>query len=579
MNSSPADLDKPNKGWRSGCLIHVPAWAWVALGLTGLKLWLTAGQPLFAIGGADHDDVLFLNLASTLLHGHWLGHYNSLTLAKGPFYPMWVALAFVLKIPLLQSQQLVYAAACALAVRALAPVLRRDWARLGIYTLLLWNPMSFDANEMARVLREEIYPPLTLMLFACMIALYYRRTQSWRRMAPWAALLGLTWAAFYLTKEESVWIVPSLVLLGAAIVIRAWRHSRAALRQVGFAGGVAFLGAAVPLFTVCTLNARNYGWFGTVEFRAKAFKDAYGALLRVRAKHEIPYVPVTHATCERIYAVSPAFAELKPYLDGQVGFDWARVSSFLTHRPAAEREIGGGWFMWALRQAVQDSGHAHSARQALQFYASIARQVNQACDQGTLPAGPRRSGFMPPWRPGQTTALMHTLVHFSIFLTWFRHFSAYTPGSMGSAPELDQFRDLTHMQLSTPVEAKGYEYATPVQNAWNRARVDVLQRIGKVLRMILMALTYCALVLWLARAAQLAWQRRLTYPFVLATAAIGGCAACVTVLALVQVTSFPTLAVAYMGPAYPLLLVLIAAMAIDVATAWRRKPPTRPHAA
>ncbi len=569
MNPTLAESDGTHDGPRRGLGLRVPPWAWVALALTAFKLWLTAGQTLIAIGGAGHDDVLFLNLARSLLHGQWLGPYNSLTLAKGPFYPMWVALAFVLGIPLLQSQQLAYTAACALTVRAAAPALRRGWARLGLYTLLLWNPMSFDANEMARVLREEIYPPLTLMLFACMIALYYRRTLPWRRLAPWAAALGLTWAAFYLTKEEGIWIVPSLVLLGAAIGIETWRHSRAAIRQLGFAAGVAFLAAAVPLLAVCTLNARYYGWFGTVEFRAKAFKDAYGALLRVHPKHEIPFVPVTHETCERIYAVSPAFAELKPYLDGPVGLGWARISSSLTHQPAANHEIGGGWFMWALREAVEDAGHAHSAGQALQFYARIARQVNQACDDGALPAGRYRSGYMPPWHRGQATAFLHTFAVFADYLTSFRHFSAYTPGSLGTPAELDYFRDYSRMKLSRPLEARGYAYALPEQDKWNAAKVAVLQDIGKALRKVLMVLAYGAAILWLVRGVQLAWQRRLPYAYVLATAALGGCAAYVAVLALVQVTSFPTLAVAYLAPAYPLLLVFVAATLLDGAVAWR----------
>ena len=557
------------------------AWIWIALALTAFKLWLTAGQTLYAIGGATHDDRLFLNLAQALLHGHWLGPYDCLTLAKGPFYPMWVALVFVLGLPLLQAQQLAYAGACVLVVRALAPALRRGWARLGVYTLLLWNPISFDANEMARVLRQEIYPTLTLLLFAGMIALYYRRTRPWRRLTPWTVLLGLGWAAFWLTREESIWIAPSLLLLGAAIAIAAWRESRAVAINIGRAAAATMVCAAVPILTVCALNYQYYGWFGTVEFRAAAFKDAYGALLRVRPDEVLPFVPVTRATRERIYAVSPAFAELKPYLEGQIGLDWANVSSFWTHQDPQDREIGGGWFMWALRQAVQAAGHAQNARDALDFYTRIAWEVNLACDDGALPAGPRRSGFQPPWQPGQMAQLMPTLVAFADYFTTFRHFSAYSPGSLGSRSELDYFRDLSRMKLSPPVEARGYQYSLPEQDALDGAKLALLQFIGKGLRKVLCVLAYASLGVWLLRGVELAWRRQLTYPFVLAVAALGGCAACLTICALVQVTSFPTLDIAYLAPAYPLLLLFVASVAHDAGLAWRRFRPAsgRPPAA
>ena len=568
-SDSAAESGGPGSALPAG---RLSTWIWVAGAMTLLKLWLTSGQTLYAIGGADHDDRLALNLAAALLRGEWLGSYNHLTLAKGPFYSLWIAGVFLLGIPLMQAQQLLGAGACVLAVRALAPVVKSGWGKLGIYSLLLWNPMSFDAGGLGRVLRQDIYPHLTLMLFAAMIALYVRRAAPWRRLAPWAATLGLTWAAFWLNREESIWIVPSLILLGAAYVIGAGRHSRPALVNTSRVAVIAALGALAPILTVCALNARHYGWFGTVEFRAAAFKDAYGALLRVRPEEEIPFVPVTRATRERIYAVSPAFAELKPYLEGDIGRDWATISSPLTHCRPEEQEIGGGWFMWALRQAVEAAGHGHDARAALRFYAQIAREVNQACDRGTLPAGPHRSGFVPPWQEGQIAALPRTLLDFGWYLISFDDFTAGAPGSMGSAAELDYFRDLTRMRLSRPTEALGYEYALPNQQQLDTWKVETLRAAGEILRKVFCALILIAHLVVIIRAVQLALRRELTYPVVLAVAAWIGCAACLLVCALVQVTSFPTRSQVYFAPAYPLLLLFVAAVMLDAVRAGCRGP-------
>jgi hypothetical protein len=38
--------------------------------------------------------------------------------------------------------------------------------------------------------------------------------------------------------------------------------------------------------------------------------------------------------------------------EGELGENWAKASQTTTHLEAAQREIAGGWWMWALRDAV-----------------------------------------------------------------------------------------------------------------------------------------------------------------------------------------------------------------------------------
>jgi hypothetical protein len=75
------------------------------------KLWLTNAQKMCALPHNRHDDQLFIRLAASLIQGQWLGEYDNLTLAKGAFYPIWVALSFWLGVPLVLAQHLLYAAA------------------------------------------------------------------------------------------------------------------------------------------------------------------------------------------------------------------------------------------------------------------------------------------------------------------------------------------------------------------------------------------------------------------------------------------------------------------------------------
>src|SRR5882762_9497272 len=275
------------------------------------------------------------------------------------------------------------------------------------------------------IVRQNIYTPLTLLLFAGLCALETRRAAGLYIRLAWGALLGTAAAAFYLTREEGIWILPGAALL---IGISAWNSLRAGerLRPLIAPAGTATICAAAILVTVCTLNYRYYGWFGTVEFRAREFRSAYGALQRPVPSEQIPYVPVTRDVRLKLYQVSPSFADLKPCLEGPIGLEWSNYSDFLTGRPGEELQIGGGSFLWALRDCVVASGHGNSARDALNFYRSVGAEINRACDEDRVgPTRTRRDTMTPRWRTGQTQRILETAPGYIADFLLFRGFSAY----------------------------------------------------------------------------------------------------------------------------------------------------------
>lgn len=543
-------------------------WFGVALALTALKLWLTRGQGVFAIGNAGYDDRLFLELAQHLVRGEWLGPYNELTLAKGPFYSLFIAAAFTVGLPLFLAQQLFYAAACGLFTRALRPAVSSAGARLAIYLLLLWNPMTFDAPSMGRVLRQHVYGPLGLMIFAGLIALHLRR--SARAQLPWALLLGLAGGAFYLTREESLWLAPAVALLAGARVWGAWKISRAAAgRALGWLG-LALVVASLPVLLVCARNKDHYGWFGTTEFRAAAFQDAYGAMLRVRVGPELPFVPVTREAREAMAAVSPAFAAVQAELAKGIARGWAGASESITQLPPEQEQIGGGWLVWAFREAAGQAVPHPSAHHTLALYRRVADEINRACDDGRLPAGPYRNGFLPPWRQAQTAPFLQAAGEFANFVVRFSRFSARPPPSTGSPEELVLFRDMTRERLS-PVEGE-LDVVGAAKFMQNQRKVEWLQQTGKALRPVLLGLFILAQVIGCFRVIQSAWRRQWSFPLTVAAAAWGSCAASVLMHAIIQATSFPVLTISSFAPIYPLLLVFIAAVGWDTVEAWQQRP-------
>ena len=116
-----------------------------------------------------------------------------------------------------------------------------------MFAFLLWNPMSFEAPTLGRVIRQQIYTPLELAVFAGLVALYCRREKNFPRQLPWAVLLGMAFGCFWLTREESVWLLPSLLLLAAAGLFWTFRVSRPHGRTMLNSLGLAMAFAALPV--------------------------------------------------------------------------------------------------------------------------------------------------------------------------------------------------------------------------------------------------------------------------------------------------------------------------------------------
>ena len=176
----------------------------------------------------------------------------------------------------------------------------------------------------------------------------------------------------------------------------------------------------------------------------------------------------------------------------------------------------------------------------------MAQELNLACEQEKLPAGSVRSGFMPPWRDGQTGKIVTTALEFADYVIRFRTFSAKAPQSFGSEEELRLFRDLTREKISPPIGQLASVGAA--EFVLNEHKVECLQGIGKSLRWILYGLALLAHAIWLVRTVHAFSLRQCTYPLVLAAAAWAACFASLLMHAAIQVTSFPVQAISSFCP-------------------------------
>ena len=547
------------------------------------KMLLVSGQTIYAIGNSPHDDRLFLELASNLLIANWLGPYNEITLAKGPFFPMWIAGSVAMGLPLRLTEQLLYAGASAFCAVAFRPILRRDWGTLVIFLLILFNPLSFSDPTTTRVLREGIYPALTLFVLASSTGLMLRTERPLRTIWLWSLASGVSLTAFWLTREESVWIFPYLLPVAAWTLYRTWFTSSRSIAKVLFCI-FPFLILGIGISAVSFTNKLHYGVYLIGETRSPDFLNAYGALLRVKHSEPLPFVLLPRETRNQIYQTSPSFRTLQEAFESP-GFWWASNLG-VEKRVGKPDEIPAGWLMWALRAAAANAGYHRSATTAASFYRQLANEINDACEEQRLNCLPRRATLLPPWRPEYLDPLTSAVGRSLVAIVTLQGFRAATTPSEGSAESLLFFRQLTRERLAPPLSNRHAETTYSVKRL-DELKVASLNLIGHSIQAAMPYLVALGLAGYFVLMIRGRSDTRARTIWLIQSFLAAAILARVVLLSFIDAALFPAINQIYLSPAIAVFFLLIAltlAYAIDEAghlTALRRRssrpcPPQSP---
>jgi hypothetical protein len=207
---------------------------------------------------------------------------------------------------------------------------------------------------------------------------------------------------------------------------------------------------ARAILTVSALNQRHHGVFAVTEILSREFMDAFGAIYRVTPRNaRRPYVVAPKETRDRLYAISPAFAELKGGLEGSLSQPYAALSC-QAYQTCTDNDVAWGWFLWQLREAAWRLGYHENARKAARFYERVAAEINAACASGTPACGGKRSSLLPPWDGASVWALPKAFVRALVPLITFRGFQLNSAPSVGTPEQLAEFHDLTREVTARP---------------------------------------------------------------------------------------------------------------------------------
>jgi hypothetical protein len=530
-----------------------------------LSLWLRMAYPIMALGPAGHDDQLFVKLAGLMGQGKWLGPYDNLTHAKGIAFSVFMLLNHVTGLPLKFTEHVLYLGAALLFATTLGQIFRSRWCAVVAFALVAFSPIPLSAGVGGRVVRENFYVSMALFMLALGLRCWVlpmaaavggasvSLAEQLRRKWPILLLLGLVAGIFWLTREEGVWMAPSMAVLGAYWL---WAH-RSKLGSWKPALGflvVPMLGAGLVVGAVNTANYVHYGVFRNNDFRSPDFQAGYGALARIRHDAWQRYVVFPHDARQRAYAMSPAAAELKPSFEGPVGEFWRGAGC--GPAPTVQcPEILSGWFMWALRDAVAHAGYYRDARSARNFYKRLAREIDAACQQQPADCLPARQSLVPPW---QTSYLDLTLQASADVFRTLATLGGARPSvgrSEGTPQQLAAFAFATNDTLASTADANAQQNAP--FGGRDAARHNLANRLARVEATVSSIGLPLALSLWLLWCVSAAIRRKIDVPLVIATALAAAVVSRVVLLGFLEATSIPSNNMLYLGPVVPMSLLLL----------------------
>jgi len=133
----------------------------------------------------------------------------------------------------------------------------------------------------------------------------------------------------------------------------------------------------------------------------------------------------------------------------------------------------------------------------------------------------------------------------------FKGFSAYPTESWGSPDLLALFRDLTHWRLAPSNETPELN---PIPSPAGSYRLAILQTVGQAVRCLSVGGVISGIAVWAWTAILSIYRRRMSYLFVVSSAALGSAFAVLVVNMLVHVLAFRNRGPTALHEGYPLLI-------------------------
>lgn len=351
-------------------------WFIVAVLVAALvKQILVTGLSIYAIPAAACDDQLLKNWAFSMAGLDWKGAFNEYTFAKEPGFSFFMAVCFRLHLPYIFTVTLGYSVASIIFATSLNKVFSHRIFVFLTYLAVLFNPVSFALSTLQRVYRNGFAMVLTLLVFGGLIHMYFSvlEEKQWKMIA-WTLLTGLSLGYLWVTKSDTVWILPfALAVCGVMFVMLLVKHRNLKSLPRYFCLVFPFLSVFLFSSVVKFCDTRWYG-YSSVEYYDEVMDD----LTHVKSDHPDERISLSREQLRNVCKVSPTLAGVQKSLEKYM----QKYGEFDTH--PEDGEVEDGWLGWAMLECFSKADIYESCEKANTFYKNVYEELEAAFADGRL---------------------------------------------------------------------------------------------------------------------------------------------------------------------------------------------------
>lgn len=337
-----------------------------------LKIFFISNEEIASLY-LPHDDLWQITAANNYV---WGDSYHGLSLLHLPIFPLVVKLISFTGIPFRLFYEVLYCLSICYLSYASFEILKNKYIVLVAGVLAIFNPSSF---ELPNRIAPEIFlaPLLTLSISATLHWWTQRRTPNAYKISVIASIL---WALTWNTRKESIVLFISLIAFGLFLFVFSLYKEKTFLYSNILYGVLAPVLLSMVLSNIiCSINYLRWGLYTTTIITSPGYNKLYNLLESIPQDHPRRYIPVPIESLQRAYKISPSFEKLQPFLGGDLGEAWGRVSKVFTDTVGMsnldKRELAGGWFFLALHDSAVAAGEGGSPKREDDFFKKCSNEI------------------------------------------------------------------------------------------------------------------------------------------------------------------------------------------------------------
>ncbi len=349
--------------------------------LSGIRIWLAKGMPVYILATAEHDDGLFLHEATELLHKRWLGVYSESTLSKGISFTLFLAFCGVTRIPYTVLVTLLNIISAALFIFALKPLCKsRVWRGI-LFALLIFSPVTSAVSLFQRVYRNSLSASASMFLAAGCVYLFTRREKKENTVYIVSVLLGMALWFFMHLREDGVWMLPFMIGAGllSVLFLIFEKAGRRRILRLSVCFVIPFMILFIGNQMLSLVNWKVYGEYTVNDRSGGPFVSVAKQFLSAESEETDPVdeqvVWVTRNQYERVVDASPTLSAIKKEM--MQGYD--DYAAFWEHK-----DVHGDFYVWALRRGASLAGHYQYASETSDFWKKVRDELQTACESGRI---------------------------------------------------------------------------------------------------------------------------------------------------------------------------------------------------